>query len=55
MFKQEGEPTNRGEIYSDLEELKNYVMAQMLWDPTQDPQRLSADFLRFYCERFLTI
>ena len=30
-------------------------MAQMLWDPTQDPQRLSADFLRFYCERFLTM
>ena len=55
LFKQEGEPTNRGEIYSDLEELKNYVMAQMLWDPTQDPQRLSADFLRFYCERSLTV
>ena len=55
LFKQEGEPTNRGEIYSDLEELKNYVMAQMLWDPTQDPQRLSADFLRFYCERSLAV
>ena len=54
-WHQEGEPTNRGKIYSDLEELKNFVMAQMLWDPTQDPQRLSADFLRFHCERFLTM
>ena len=52
-WHQEGEPTNRGKVYSDLEELKNFVMAQMLWDPTQDPQRLSADFLRFYCERLL--
>ena len=30
---------------SDLEELKDYVMASMLWDPTLDPDTLIAEFL----------
>jgi hypothetical protein len=30
---------------SDLEELKDYVMAEMLWDPTLDPEALITEFL----------
>eukprot|EP01046_Picozoa_sp_COSAG06_P039583 COSAG06_NODE_4698_length_4026_cov_24.219879_2_plen_150_part_00 len=44
----EGAPPNPGgggaaigrHIYSDLEELKNYVMAEMLYDARQDPRQL---------------
>lgn len=30
---------------SDLEELKDYLMAEMLWDPTLDPDDLISEFL----------
>ena len=33
---------------SDLEELKDYVMAEMLWDPSLDPDQLIAEFLLLY-------
>ena len=44
----EGAPPTAGRIWSDLEELKNFVMAEMLWDPTASPTALASDFLRFY-------
>ena len=33
---------------SDLEELKDYVMGEMLWDPTNNPNVLIAEFLAGY-------
>ena len=33
---------------SDLEELKDYIMGEMLWDPTNDPAVLIAEFLAGY-------
>jgi hypothetical protein len=33
---------------SDAEELKSWVIAHMLWDPSQDPDALIAEFVRGY-------
>ena len=33
---------------TDMEELKNYVMAEMLWNPSLDPDTLIAEFLAGY-------
>jgi hypothetical protein len=32
----------------ELSELRQYLAAQLMWDPTQDPMRLRADFCRGY-------
>ena len=46
MF-QEGPGQGAGDG-TDMEELKDYVMASMLWDPTLDPDTLIAEFLSGY-------
>jgi hypothetical protein len=33
---------------TDLEELKDYVMAEMLWDPTLNPEALVSEFIDGY-------
>ena len=33
---------------ADMAELKNYVLSQMLWDPSQDPAVLIDEFLLGY-------
>jgi hypothetical protein len=38
------EPTGPGSG-TDMEELKDYLMSAMLWDPTQDPALVTAEFL----------
>lgn len=37
---------------SDLEELKDYLMAEMLWDPTLDPEALISEFLAVRNSKF---
>jgi hypothetical protein len=44
----EGASPHDGRIYSDLEELKSFVMAELLWDPLQNPEALASEFLRAY-------
>lgn len=41
------EPTGPGPG-TDMDELKSYVMASMLWDPTQDPDALLSEFVVGY-------
>jgi len=42
---EEGDYTSSG---GDMAELKAWLIAQMLWDPKQDPQKLVSEFLRGY-------
>jgi hypothetical protein len=34
----------------ELAELRQYLCAQLMWDPTQDPRAIRADFCRYYYE-----
>ncbi len=42
---EEGDEGHRG---GDMEELKNWLIAKMLWDPTLDPEALIQQFLAGY-------
>ena len=57
MFE-EGPGINAGDG-TDLEELKDFVMSELLWDASLDPDTLIAEFLRGYygpvAEKFIRL
>jgi hypothetical protein len=50
----EGPGANQGDT-TDLEELKDFVMAELLWDPTLDPDALIAEFIVGYYGEACTV